>query len=74
MSSLEVDAAHYAYLYDRVAVSEARPQRYGTQFGPDREPRTIEDEDNLEARRAALGLGSMKEYREAFEKMYGSSK
>jgi hypothetical protein len=59
----EIRLAHIAYLEDRVRVAEARPQLYGTQFyrlGDQFAPRQIEDEANLEARRAAMGL-------EAFE-------
>lgn len=61
----------YAYLTDRVAVAERRPQRYGTQFDERREPRPIEDEANVDARRAALGMPSMAAYRAMMLKMYG---
>lgn len=61
----------YAYLSDRVAVAERRPQRYGTQFDERREPRAIEDEANVDARRAALGMPSMAAYRAMMLKMYG---
>lgn len=70
----EVSAIDHAYLYDRVAVAESRPQRFGTQFGPDREPRPIEDSQDVDARREALGLCSMAEYREEMLKMYGPPK
>jgi hypothetical protein len=66
--------SHYAYLYDRIAVGENRPQRFGTQFGPDSEPWPIEDEGQVDARRAAFGLGSMDSYREEMLKMYGPNK
>ena len=64
-----------AYLIDRVRVAKGLPQVYGTQIGagPDGgvAPRTpIEDPDNVDARRAAAGLGTLEEYydeiREAF--------
>lgn len=64
-----------AYLIDRVRVAQNLPQVYGTQIGPgpdgDVAPRTpIEDPDNVDARRAAAGLGTLEEYydeiREAF--------
>lgn len=61
----------YAYLTDRVAVAEQRPQRYGTQFDERREPRPIEDEAHVDARRAALGMPSMAVYRAMMLKMYG---
>lgn len=61
----------YAYLTDRVAVAEGRPQRYGTQFDERREPRPIEDEANVDVRRAALGMPSMAAYRAMMLEMYG---
>lgn len=67
----EVAAVDVAYLHDRVAVAEGRPQRYGTQFGDDREPRPIEDPDHVDARRAASGMPSMAEYRAMMTQMYG---
>jgi hypothetical protein len=55
-----------AYLEDRVAVGEGRPQRYGTQVGcgPDGpEPATpLVDEDAVEELRAAAGLGTLADY------------
>jgi hypothetical protein len=57
-----------AYLVDRVRVAEGLPQVYGTQVGaPDADgnptPRTpIEDPENVDARRAAVGLGTLEEY------------
>lgn len=70
----EVSASEHAYLYDRVAVGENRPQRFGTQFGPDGEPRPIEDAPHVDERRRELGLGSMAEYREDMLQMYGRTK
>ncbi len=62
----QTDPAHYAYLFDRVAVGEGRPQRYGTQgrcLEPGRwAPREIEDPDGVDARRTAVGLGPLAEY------------
>ncbi len=60
----------YGYLYDRVAVAEKRPQRYGTQF-MDGKPQPIEDEANVDARRKAIGLGTMEEYKQQMRAMYG---
>ena len=56
-----------AYLEDRVRVNENRPQLYGTQFHQDPKtglhiPRPIEDLENLDQRRASIGLEPMKEY------------
>ena len=66
----EASAIDYAYLYDRVAVGEDRLQRYGTQFKYD-QPHPIEDEANVDARRQAIGLNTMAEYRKDMERMYG---
>ena len=60
-----------AYLIDRVRVANNQPQLYGTQLGADADgelaPRTpIEDPDNVDARRAEMGLGTLAEYYEEF--------
>lgn len=57
----EASKADYAYLYDRIAVAENRPQRYGTQYR-DNKPAPIEDEAHVDERRKAVGLGTMAEY------------
>lgn len=67
LESGDVEARHYAYLYDRVAVAEGRPQRYGTQLRGDK-PFPIEDEANVDARRASVGLGPLAEYVASFRK------
>ena len=55
-----VPAAQLAYLFDRVAMYEGRPQRYGTQSlpCPDGEYRrwTTEDPERLNERRIAIGM------------------
>lgn len=56
-----------AYLTDRILVAEGKPQIYGTQIAIDENgviaPRTpIEDEENVDARRKAMGLGTLDEY------------
>jgi hypothetical protein len=70
----EVDPKDLAYLTDRVAVGEGRKQLYGTQliFKDGRlVPQTpIEDEANVDKRRAEWGLPSMKEYLEFIEKSF----
>jgi len=62
----EVNMRNIAYLEDRVCVGEGRPQRYGTQFRTneqgDLEPFPIEDREQVDARRAELGLSSLAEY------------
>lgn len=61
----EASGPNFAYLYDRVAVAENRPQRFGTQgrcVGLGHwEPWPSEDPRNLQARRDLLGLGSLEE-------------
>lgn len=66
----DAEASDHAYLYDRVAVAEKRPQRFGTQF-MNGEPQPIEDEANVDKRRAAIGLPSMAEYKKQMQAMYG---
>jgi hypothetical protein len=68
----EATKASYAYLYDRVAVGEHRPQRYGTQYGEGK-PRAIEDEAHVDERRKAVGLGTMAEYDAQMRAMYGQN-
>ncbi|MCP3058380.1 hypothetical protein LXT21_06330 [Myxococcus sp. K38C18041901] len=61
-----------AYLTDRVLVNTGKPQRYGTQMeevNGQMEPRNLEDPANVDARRAAVGLGTMAEYKASFEAM-----
>ncbi len=65
----DADPDDHAYLFDRIAVAENRPQRFGTQFGGDGEPLPIEDEANVDVRRAAVGMITLAEYREAMREM-----
>jgi hypothetical protein len=67
----EVDERDYAYLYDRVAVHDGRPQRWGTQF-KDGYPNPIEDEAHVDDRRAKIGLQSMAAYKRQMNALYGS--
>jgi hypothetical protein len=57
---------YYAYLVDRVAVNAGRPQSYGTQGrceGPgDLRLFEVSDRDNLDRRRAEMGLESLADY------------
>jgi hypothetical protein len=71
----ETSPKTFAYLYDRVASSFQNPaerklQRYGTQgqcSGPRTwEPLPVEDPDNLDDRRAKVGLPPMAEYKKMF--------
>ncbi|MFE8601756.1 DUF6624 domain-containing protein [Archangium violaceum] len=66
-----------AYLTDRVLVAEGKPQRFGTQFHTVEGklvPRPIEDEANVDARRAAVGLGTMAEYNAQMQRMASGGK
>jgi hypothetical protein len=61
----DVPAAYPAWLEDRIAFSERRPQRYGTQFDWDRNgwmsPWPIEDPAGVHRRRAEAGLPPLAE-------------
>lgn len=66
----------YANLYDRVALQEKRPQRYGTQgtacaAGKHAIPADLEAPESVDQRRAALGLEPMTAYLAGLDKMYG---
>ena len=68
----EVSKKNVAYLTDRVLCAENKPQRYGTQVSMD--PKTgkptlkdVEDPENLDKRRASVGLGAIDEYLKLFE-------
>ncbi len=65
----EVSAIDCAYLHDRVAVAERRPQRYGTQLDARRKPQPIEDEAHVDSRRIGIGLPSMAVYRRQMRQM-----
>lgn len=62
----EVTGKDYAHLWDRVAVAEGRKQRYGTHLDGD-EVAPLEDPANVDARRKAMGMGTLAEY-QAFMK------
>ena len=70
----EIKETNYAYLFDRVALAEGRPQRYGTQaqmwptgffISPVEDPRTI---DKI---RKAAGMPSLEEYLKILVEAYG---
>jgi len=64
----------YALLLDRVLVGEGKPQVYGTQVkewkGEEPVLQPIEDEPNVDKRRAAVGLFPLAEYRDILKRMY----
>jgi len=61
----EANSLDAAYLSDRIAVMEGRPQVFGTQFDWDEQgllsPAALVDPPNIDARRAAVGLPPMAE-------------
>jgi hypothetical protein len=73
----ELSGQSYALLLDRVLVGEGKPQVYGTQAKPfDKwngheavlEP--IEDEANVDKRRAEVGLFPLAQYKEMLKQLY----
>ena len=72
----EFDGQRYVLLYDRVAMGEGQPQRYGSQFQcVDGEQRTYELEapDAVDERRAAFNLVPLAEYQAQNRALYGQS-
>jgi hypothetical protein len=69
----EVTKADVAYLVDRVLIGEGKKQRYGTQFKQEKNdwvPQLIEDEVNVDKRRAEVGLPSLAEYKKMVQDAY----
>ncbi len=70
LETKEVSPKNYAYLYDRVALANFKKQRYGSQMighynkegKLEYQFQPIEEEWNLDKRRAEIGLGSAAEY------------
>ena len=62
VSAGRAPAWQYAYLDDRIRVSEGRPQRFGTQFERTPDGPTVcvvEEPDHLDERRKSVGLGRL---------------
>lgn len=62
----ETSPSNFAYLHDRVASAEGRPQRYGTQgrcVGASWEPNPLEDPEGVDELRSSVGLGTLAEYK-----------
>lgn len=61
----EVSKHDIAYLEDRIAIGDERPQIYGTQFHTNSdgqlEPLPIQDPDNVDKRREVMGLETLSE-------------
>lgn len=64
----------YAALFDRVALAEGRPQRYGTQFesgeGQCMTTSPIENPEDVDRRRAEVGLKPLAEYARKLSGLY----
>jgi hypothetical protein len=73
----ERDGKNLAYLTDRVLLAEGKKQVYGTQFikdGDGWKPKPIEDEANVDKRRAEVGLSTLAEYAKQLSAMYDKKK
>jgi heme-degrading monooxygenase HmoA len=69
----DVEPALYATFVDRVRVEEGKPQVYGSQFhevNGEYVPFPIEDEKQVDERRAAMGLQPLAEYAQLYREMF----
>jgi hypothetical protein len=72
----QVSQQDFAYLTDRVLLAEGKQQLYGTQFTLEKgkcKPRPLEDEANVDKRRAAVGLPPLAVYLKQAEAFYTGS-
>ena len=72
----EISQQDIAYLTDRVLLAEGKKQIYGTQFTRENgelQPRPIEDQSNVDKRRAEAGLPPLAEYAAEMAKAYGGT-
>ncbi|MVO09801.1 hypothetical protein GOQ30_11585 [Flavobacterium sp. TP390] len=63
----EADSQSFAYLYDRIEISEGRPQKYGTQVKYNKENQQYElyplvDKEKVDFWRKEIGLSPINEY------------
>ncbi len=68
----ETTPQNYAYLFDRVALADKQPQKYGTQVrckNGHYEPINLSDPDHVDERRASVGLQSMAQYQAQMESL-----
>jgi hypothetical protein len=68
----EVEPKHVAYLTDRILVKEKKKQVYGTELNGKFAPEPIEDEANVDKRRAEVGLMPLAEYLKITRAAYGN--
>lgn len=69
----EAEGRDLAYLTDRILAGEGKPQRYGTQYHEvdgKLVPQPIEDREQVDARRAAVGLSTLAEYDKVMQANY----
>ena len=72
----EFDGQRYALLYDRVAETEGRPQRFGSQdacIDGHRTLHTLENPDRVDEWRAQMGMEPLADYRARLIEMYGAA-
>lgn len=78
VSQNKADSKNLAYLTDRVAVLEAKPQLYGTQFDWDQNgelsPQYFDDLDKVNQRRKSIGLNTLEEQTDIIRKQVKSEK
>jgi len=74
VSAGEASPKDYAYLLDRVRMSQGKPQVYGTQFTSGADGKLVlhpvEDAEHVDERRRAVGLPSMAEYEKKIREVY----
>jgi hypothetical protein len=66
IEKINASPIEFAYLTDRVNLNQGKPQVYGTQLkinekGTSYEPKMVIDPENLNKRRAEIGLGTIEE-------------
>jgi len=70
----EADPADFALLKDRVLLHQGKPQLYGTQFKTDSDGTMFldntQDLDGLDARRQAMGLPPIADYKKTLSELY----
>jgi hypothetical protein len=70
VSTGEASREYFAILTDKIRVKAALNQVYGTQLNEKLEPYPIDDESNVDLRRAALGMPSLKQYIDEARSVY----
>lgn len=73
----EMSQNDLAYLTDRVLLAEGKKQIYGTQFDwidGKLQPQPLEDEVNVDKRRAEVGMSPLAEYAKEMEELYVTGK